>query len=623
MKINFKHIIIDNFLSFGHAEIDLNDKGFTLINGINNDPNDNAASNGVGKSTIGEAIFFCLTNETIRGTTKKLSNLKTGEGARVELDFDVDNNQYKIIRYRDHKKMGNGLQFFVNGEEKSGKGVRDSNKILLEYLPGLSDSLIGSVIILGQGLPQKFTNNTPSGRKEILEKLSKSDFMIEDIKNRLNERKSILAADLRKIDDKLLGNQNQLLVYNKNLENLNNQINNLEDAETLTLKIQSTTVKVDELEEKVKDTMKKREELKTIVSSLNTSKINNYAQFNKDQLTIKEKYIEEKNNFQIKITQLNSNINSLNSEIIKLNNISDVCPTCGQKLPGVHKVDTTEKKQELHQLQLELAPIEEAYNKLKLNEEQDLANLKSKYNTDSLILENEINSKQNELNNVSKKFDLENAEFNAQQKILFNLKNSYDNLNTQKSNILKSIDDVKAEISKLEQEIVYNTSDRDEAKSRLDIVNKMITIATRDFRGFLLTNVIDYINKKAKIYSQDIFNTDKILFTLNGNNIDIYYNDKPFENLSGGEQRKIDCIILFSIRDMLCQFLGFRSNLLILDEIFDNIDLEGCNNLINSITKRLNDIESIFVITHRANLMIPADSTITILKDENGISRIL
>ena len=52
MKLIFKKIILHNFLSFAHSEIDLNDKSYCLVNGINNCPLDNALSNGSGKSSI-------------------------------------------------------------------------------------------------------------------------------------------------------------------------------------------------------------------------------------------------------------------------------------------------------------------------------------------------------------------------------------------------------------------------------------------------------------------------------------------------------------------------------------------------------------------------------------------
>ena len=59
MRINFKNLIIDNFLSIGHGEITLEGKGYTLIEGINNNPKDNATSNGSGKSSIVSALCFC------------------------------------------------------------------------------------------------------------------------------------------------------------------------------------------------------------------------------------------------------------------------------------------------------------------------------------------------------------------------------------------------------------------------------------------------------------------------------------------------------------------------------------------------------------------------------------
>ena len=48
MKIVFNKVIIDNFLSFGHAEVELRDMGYTLVEGINNNPLDGAKSNGSG-----------------------------------------------------------------------------------------------------------------------------------------------------------------------------------------------------------------------------------------------------------------------------------------------------------------------------------------------------------------------------------------------------------------------------------------------------------------------------------------------------------------------------------------------------------------------------------------------
>ena len=151
----------------------------------------------------------------------------------------------------------------------------------------------------------------------------------------------------------------------------------------------------------------------------------------------------------------------------------------------------------------------------------------------------------------------------------------------------------------------------------------MNTLVKRDFRGYLLKDIIDYIDLRAKEYSEVVFGTRDLSFELDGNNINISYCNKAFENLSGGEKQRLDLIIQFAIRDMMSRYLGFSSNILILDEIFDNLDAKSTSSILNLITTKLSDVESIFIISHHSEeLDLPVDSQITIVKNENGISDI-
>ena len=43
-----------------------------------------------------------------------------------------------------------------------------------------------------------------------------------------------------------------------------------------------------------------------------------------------------------------------------------------------------------------------------------------------------------------------------------------------------------------------------------EVINKMETSIKRDFRGYLLSNIIAYINQKCKDYALDVFNNDNI-----------------------------------------------------------------------------------------------------------------
>ena len=86
--IQFKKLILHNFGSYGHAELELQNRGFCLVSGQNNYIKDNALSNGAGKSALWSAICYALTGETISGIKTNLKNINVDEpDSFVQLDF--------------------------------------------------------------------------------------------------------------------------------------------------------------------------------------------------------------------------------------------------------------------------------------------------------------------------------------------------------------------------------------------------------------------------------------------------------------------------------------------------------------------------------------------------------
>ena len=156
----------------------------------------------------------------------------------------------------------------------------------------------------------------------------------------------------------------------------------------------------------------------------------------------------------------------------------------------------------------------------------------------------------------------------------------------------------------------------------MDLIQQLITLTKREFRGVLLINIITYINSRVKKYSLEVFGTGELEFKLNDNYIDITYCNKPYENLSGGEKQKIDVIVQLALRDVLSEQLGIHSNLLVCDEIFDNLDSQGCNKILNLISG-LTDIDSVFIISHHSqDLEISQDNELLVEKGEDGVSTI-
>ena len=213
--IQFKKITVHNFGSYAHAELDLQNKGFCLVSGQNNYAPDNALSNGVGKSLCFSAICYALTGETVSGIKSGLRNINIDENdCWVELEFNYNKDQYIITRMLAPKA---DMKIIKNDTDISGKGIRESEKKLVDILPEITKDLITSTIVIGQGMPNKFSSFNPSGRKELLEKLTKSDFMIEDLKSRIYGRQTELSTKIREYEDSLIANNTQLNISNNKL----------------------------------------------------------------------------------------------------------------------------------------------------------------------------------------------------------------------------------------------------------------------------------------------------------------------------------------------------------------------------------------------------------------------
>ena len=55
---------------------------------------------------------------------------------------------------------------------------------------------------------------------------------------------------------------------------------------------------------------------------------------------------------------------------------------------------------------------------------------------------------------------------------------------------------------------------------------------------------------------------------------------------------------------------------------FDNLDSIGCQRVLNLIATKLNDVESIFIVTHHSDIAIPVDRELVVIKDSNKISKV-
>ena len=618
--IQFKKVIVHNFGSYGHTELDLQNRGFCLVSGQNNYIKDNALSNGSGKSFLFSAICYAITGETIGGIKTNLKNINIDEqDCWVQLEFIYNKDLFSITRIASPKS---DLKIFKNDIDLSGKGIRESEKKLQEILPELNKDLIASTITLGQGMPNKFSSFSPSGRKELLEKLTKSDFMVEDLKNRIQVRQQEPTVKLREVEDGLLANNTQL---KSNLNALNRLKENIASRGTPDFDnlIATALMKVNELQNEAKHLDMLLAEAEANSNDLQAKLLTvseEKAAVSKEEL---DAYTASHSKLYNEKVRLDLSIAALNKEIKQIKAITDTCPTCGQHLPNVNKPSTATQEQLLaefvNQLNVINNDLVKCDNQHKEYVNQITAAFKDEMNALTAAVhevKQNIASWQMSRNNLTVALNEANNTYN---KVLYDKQNWSSYILSQQN----EINTIEADIARLTNLIAITSISKDEYTERLSIIKKMDQLTRRDFRGFLLTNIISYIDNKAKSYCNTVFGTRELSLCLNGNALDITYCGKHFDGLSGGEKQRVDLILQLAIRDLLNSYLDLSANILVLDEITDFLDKRSCQAVMKLLENELQTVESVFIISHHSDTLdIAIDSEIKIVKNANGISEL-
>lgn len=603
MQVVFSKLIMHNFLSYAHSEYKFDKEGFISVKGYNKNPEDNASGNGAGKTGFSTAIIWCLTGNTSNGVKDVHNRYVKEPETYVYLEFSVDGKPYTLKRF--YKPAG--MEFTVDGREIENKGIRDAENILHQYLPDLTEKLLSSVIILGQGLPNKLTNNTPSGRKEILEQLSNSDFMIADIKDRITKRLDELSAKKRELEDNILQLSTTVENNKRLISDYQYELNHLSPCDILETELTKDKKQYSELSTRVFDNYD--EELKKL--------------YNEKAQIKNEPNITDLSSIDVKLAEMRTTLKGKIDKYKELSSVTDICPTCGQKLIGVHKPDTSSLVKEINELKEKGVQLKAQRDEIEQENSKILEECNKKYQENVALVQTSI-EKLEQLQQTSQRAkQVVESQMKGLLESISKIQVEIDGYNNKRDTYLSGIEKATKENDRYSVELDTLKSELTTVSQRIDIQNKMNTLTKRDFRGVLLSNCISYLKSKMSEFALDVFNTDKLKMELDGNNISITLDGKEYESLSGGEKTKVDIIIQLSIRDMLCKYANFSSNILVIDEVTDFLDEQSANNVYNLFMSKLNDVSSVYIISHRKDFTIPTDGVMIIEKGTDKISRII
>lgn len=578
MLVDFERISIKGFLSIGEADVDLADQGMVFVTGRNESPG-NQDSNGAGKSTIFEAIMYALTGSTLRGT-KDVVNIYWKGYTEVTLTMSVDGVNYVIMRTRDHPEYKNNLKIWRDGEDISGVGLKKSEEILKSELGQLTSSLISSVIILGQGLPNKFTDLSPIARKDRLEELSQSSEFIGEFKTRLANFKDLYMDKSSK--------------------------NNVEIARTETSitmnegRVSESVAKLEELRANAGDIEDLKESLSKVQSEL-ASLDGSLTMVTQMRGTTNEASSRVQSDLALYESQRRDSSSQISRIMTELANLEQaICPTCHQPIQSQGEIDSLRAEREERIAGLQGVVGESVAQIAALRGKADLLAKK--------------------LRDIDEKYQTIYQQMNVKNRERVELEGRIAQLSGTSKELRETIDVYSSKIADDRARLKEMSDTRGVYDLKLGILDYLTKKSSKEFRSFMLTGVIEYLNSKLIQYSQSLFGTTRLSLVLDGNRISIIYDNRPYENLSGGERQRADLAMQFSLRDMLMNSLGFDCNLLIIDEGFDNLDGSGVDSLI-SVINGMSSIDSVFTISHHT-LSLPFDKTIEVVKGLDKVSTV-
>lgn len=153
--MKFPLVEIQNFLAIGDAKFSLDGIGLVHISGSNSDDT-SADSNGSGKSSVGDAISWCLWGTTARGLGgDDVVNTGEGKNCRVAITIDDAGDTYRVTRYRKFAKFKNLLVLeqldpATHTWTDLTKGTATLTQSAVERLLGCSEAVFNAAVYFGQ-----------------------------------------------------------------------------------------------------------------------------------------------------------------------------------------------------------------------------------------------------------------------------------------------------------------------------------------------------------------------------------------------------------------------------------------------------------------------------------------
>lgn len=575
--IEFTKLIFRGFMSYkDRQEVPLSSQGMIHVEGVNKDE---GGSNRSGKSAIIEPLAWCLFNQTIRKVKNDsvVHRFAKKRGCYAEVHFRSADIPYRICRYQNHPKHGNGLRLWIAGKEKGTFRHKDDTQRRIESILGCDFNSFSNSVIFGGARP--FAALSDAEQKKVLEsflKFEQFDLALRYTKEQASRVEETLTTKRERVAE-LLGTVKS---YSSSLKSLR-----------------------DSAEEWVSSRSEARRDVFRQLKRLDAIKLAKVSQNVCKRLAHKLEKVQEAAQKQ------NAKYLFCENQVLEAKKVLEnrkcllgeqACPTCGQDVKK-HSLESVlkhysdellllQKRSKKHTKKLLLLQKEEAEARSRLERAQD---------------------KQTEYTSKLEKVERLRAGLLEQLKQLQG-----------EHPLVADIEKLAIKYSRAMSKLAATQATEQQLQSHLKDLQFWITgFGNQGVKALIVRQALPAMNAKLKEFSQEIFNgaaqlrfspnkttkrgEDRELFNLS---YESKFGSDTYLGESAGGRKRVDiCILLvFSWLSKIC-------NLLLVDELLDGLDDAGKE----SVLRILSELRgTVLCISHSKSLKAKAGTAWTVTKKD-------
>lgn len=578
--IRIKNITIKNFMSVGNVTqaVNFQESGLTLVLGNNLDLGGDGSRNGVGKTTMINALSYALYGNAITNIRKNnLINKTNNKGMLVTVEFSVNGAEYRIERGR----SPNVLKFLVNNvdaveETDEGQGEMRLTQAEIEKVIGLNHIMFKHLIALNT-YNEPFLALSANSQREIIENLLGITM--------LSEKAVVLKELVKTTKDQIKEEEYRI----KGVENANEQIKKSIDDLKRRQRVwhSKNTETIDELSRQVS-------ELEALDIEYELEQHVALDEYNRTNAELAD-YRKAAAGLDSSIQRERRNKEKAEADLLDAQNHR--CYACGQ---GLHDdsnkkiIETKSRAIEEHDTQISsdqnaLDEIKSAIADITLPEQMPV----TKYATaqEAYEQQSQLATLKSKLETAQKAEDpysdqIESLENGGLQPIEWETMNNLHNLREHQEFLLKLLTNKDSFIRKriIEQNLQY------------------------------LNTRLNYYLNKLGLPHEVIFQSDlTVEITELGRELD-------FDNLSRGERNRLILGLSWAFRDVH-ESTNTPIDFMAIDELIDSgMDSNGVESALGVLKKMHRDRnKNIFLISHREELIGRVNNILYVVK-ENGFT---